>query len=117
MGACGQSSPRDMEPPGVSAQRSPMSPTVLDVRGFRFFFYSRESTGGGLEPPHVHVRKGGGEAKVWIDLNLVEHARGFSPGELRTIREIVARERTLLIEAWNEYFREPPGQGGGGDRT
>ncbi|MCJ7627797.1 MAG: DUF4160 domain-containing protein, partial [Longimicrobiales bacterium] len=39
-----------------------MSPTVLDVLGFRFFFYSREAAGGGLEPPHVHVRKGGGEA-------------------------------------------------------
>jgi len=52
---------------------------------------------------------------VWIDSSVVEHARGFSPGELRAIREIVAREHTLLSEAWNEYFREPPSPEGGGD--
>jgi hypothetical protein len=85
-----------------------MSPTVLEVLGFRFFFYSREATGRGLEPPHVHVRKGGGEAKVWIDSGIVEHARGFSPRELRTIRDIITRERAFLTEAWREYFREPP---------
>ena len=34
-------------------------PTVLLVEGYRFFFFSNE----GQEPPHVHVRKGGGVAK------------------------------------------------------
>lgn len=89
-----------------------MSPTVMEVLGFRFFFYSRESWGGGLEPPHVHVRKGGGEAKVWIDSGEIEHSRGFNPRDRRVIRKIVAEERRFLIEAWNEYFREPPSQGG-----
>lgn len=101
----------------MSPQRSPMSPTVLDVLGFRFFFYSREAAGGGLEPPHVHVRKGGGEAKEWIDSGVVEQAWGFNPGELRAIRKIVAQQRAFLSEAWNEYFREPPSQGRAGNRT
>ena len=37
-----------------------MMPTLLRVEGFRFFFYSNERQ----EPPHVHVEKGDGEAKL-----------------------------------------------------
>lgn len=38
-----------------------MSPTVLRVRGYRFYFFSRE------EPrPHVHVHHANGEAKFWL---------------------------------------------------
>jgi len=33
-------------------------PTVLEIEGFRFFFYS----GDRQEPPHVHIRKAGIEA-------------------------------------------------------
>ncbi|MFN0134324.1 MAG: DUF4160 domain-containing protein [Phycisphaerales bacterium] len=38
-------------------------PTILYEKGFRFAFYSADSG----EPPHVHVRKGGGSAKWWLD--------------------------------------------------
>jgi uncharacterized protein DUF4160 len=37
-------------------------PTLLRIEGFRFFFYSSERQ----EPPHVHVEKGDGEAKLWL---------------------------------------------------
>ena len=37
-------------------------PTILIVRGWRFFFYSNE----GNEPMHVHARKGEAECKYWI---------------------------------------------------
>jgi Domain of unknown function (DUF4160) len=38
-----------------------VSPTVLRVRGYRFYFFSRE------EPrPHVHVHHANGEAKFWL---------------------------------------------------
>lgn len=37
-------------------------PTVLTVEGFRFFFYSNEND----EPPHVHVEKAEGTAKIWL---------------------------------------------------
>jgi len=101
-----------MEPPLICATVRGMSPTVLRAGGFSFFFYSHEAAGAGLEPPHVHVMKGGSEAKVWIDSAKVEHAWGFSPRELRAIRKIVAAKRELLNKAWHEHFREPPGQGG-----
>ena len=35
-------------------------PRLLVVEGFRFFFFS----GKGTEPPHVHVEKGDGYAKL-----------------------------------------------------
>ncbi|HUE89763.1 MAG TPA: DUF4160 domain-containing protein, partial [Vicinamibacterales bacterium] len=39
-----------------------VSPTVLRVKGFRFYFFSRE------EPrAHVHVQHAEGEAKFWIE--------------------------------------------------
>lgn len=85
-----------------------MPPVVLDEDGYQFFFYSREVFGGRMEKPHVHVRKGGGEAKVWIDSAEVVHSRGFSPAELRAIRAIVLERGYLLRRVWDEYFREPP---------
>jgi hypothetical protein len=41
-------------------------PTLLRIEGFRFFFYSTERQ----EPPHVHVEKGDGEAKLWLQPSL-----------------------------------------------
>ena len=38
-------------------------PTVLVIEGFRFFFFSNE----GFEPPHIHVEKGDGHAKWWLE--------------------------------------------------
>ena len=39
-----------------------MSPTIFRVKGFRFFFFSRE------EPRiHVHVHAATGEAKFWLE--------------------------------------------------
>jgi len=37
-------------------------PTVLRWGPYRAFFYSNE----GGEPPHIHVRSGGFEAKFWL---------------------------------------------------
>jgi len=38
-------------------------PTVLNIDGYRFFFYSRENG----EPPHIHVEYGDKLAKYWLD--------------------------------------------------
>jgi hypothetical protein len=38
-------------------------PTVLRWKGYRFFFWSGDRG----EPPHVHVKRDAGEAKVWLD--------------------------------------------------
>jgi len=75
-------------------------PTLLVVEGFRFWFYSNE----GHEPPHVHVSKGGAAAKVWLQPVLIAYSYGFTPSQLRRIRELVFEHQAAFIEKWHEYF-------------
>ncbi|HEU0216881.1 MAG TPA: DUF4160 domain-containing protein [Stellaceae bacterium] len=78
-------------------------PTVFRDSGFRFFFYSDE--GNPREPPHIHVRASGSEAKVWLRRGL-PHAynHGFSTTELRRIRSLIEAHREQIEAAWNEHF-------------
>lgn len=41
-------------------------PTVLTQQGFKFHFYSDE----GNEPAHIHVKKGDGRGKWWLEPTL-----------------------------------------------
>ncbi len=75
-------------------------PTVLRWNGYRFFFYSNE----GQEPPHIHVIKGGGEAKIWLEDLRTQYAHGFSPRDLRGILSKVEDERKMFMDAWKVYF-------------
>jgi hypothetical protein len=77
-----------------------VSPTVLRVRGFRFYFFSREES-----RMHVHVYHANGEAKFWLEPT-VELAANY---ELNAAR---VNEATRLIEehlneirsAWAKHF-------------
>ncbi|MEO6184429.1 MAG: DUF4160 domain-containing protein [Verrucomicrobiota bacterium] len=73
-------------------------PTVLRVKGFRIGFYSSEPD----EPAHVHVHKGGNEAKFWLAPVQLSWNKGFREAELRAIARILAAHETELMEAWNE---------------
>jgi len=75
-------------------------PTLLRVEGFRFYFFSNE----GNEPPHVHVSKGDGVAKVWLATAAVAYSEGLHAGALRRIRELVFANRAMFLNRWNEYF-------------
>ena len=75
-------------------------PTLLQVEGFRFYFFSDERQ----EPPHVHVRKGDSVAKLWLQRVEFVFARGFSRAELRRIRELTLENQVFFVERWNEYF-------------
>jgi hypothetical protein len=78
-------------------------PTVLRRGNARFFFYSDEGTP--REPPHVHVRQAGHEAKLWLRLGLPQaYNRGFSARELRDLREFIEANREQIETAWNEFF-------------
>jgi hypothetical protein len=79
-------------------------PTVLRVDGFRFYFFSNERN----EPSHIHVRKGEGKGKFWLDPVALAWARGLRPGELSRTREIVIENRTVLLEAWHGHFGTTP---------
>jgi Paraquat-inducible protein B len=78
-------------------------PRVLDLDGFRFFFYSNE--GDPREPLHIHVRKERNLAKFWIfpEVALAD-SYGFSSKELNKIRRIIDNNKSRIEEAWNEHF-------------
>lgn len=79
---------------------SPAMPTLLVFEGFRFFFYSRETN----EPPHVHVEKGGGEAKFWLQPVSLDWSARLKPRELSRAEDIVVRNRERFLKAWYAYF-------------
>ena len=76
-------------------------PTALRLFGMQFYYWSREH-----EPIHIHVRKGGAEARFIIDpeVELVEN-KGFKPHELALAEEVISENRQYLVEHWNLYFK------------
>lgn len=78
-------------------------PKVLEINGYRFFFFSNE--GNPLEPCHIHIRKGGALAKFWIEPSIhLADSYGFSSKELREIEDIIDGNVLRIKEAWNEFF-------------
>jgi hypothetical protein len=77
-----------------------VSPTVLRVRGYRFYFFSRE------EPrPHVHVQHARGEAKFWLEPR-VELATdyGLGPTQINAVRKIIEEHVNDIRAAWAKHF-------------
>lgn len=82
-------------------------PTVLKREGYRLYFFSNE--GDPREPPHVHVRKGNDEAKLWLRPEVaVAESFGFNAAELNALLRMVKEEKARIERAWNGHF----GQGG-----
>jgi len=78
-------------------------PVVLRHEGYRFFFYSNEGTP--PEPPHIHLRKAGAEAKFWLtpDVALARNA-GFDSPALTRLAKIITERRWLLEAAWHDHL-------------
>ena len=75
-------------------------PRVLEVEGFRFYFFSNE----GDEPAHVHVEKADAVPKLWLQPVRIACSCGFHSGQLRRIREIAFEHQTVIVERWNEHL-------------
>lgn len=78
-----------------------MSPTVFKLKGYRFFFFSKEE-----RRPHVHVSCADGEAKFWLDpmVELVKN-HGLSTVQIGEMQRIVEERQNELIRAWSSHFR------------
>ena len=74
-------------------------PTILRILGYRFYFYAME----GNEPPHVHIDKGAGTLKVWLDDLRVADSEGLKPAEIRTALKLASEHQKLLKKAWHEF--------------
>jgi hypothetical protein len=77
-------------------------PTVLIIRGFRFFFVSLDRG----EPIHIHVEKEAAYAKFWLKPVRLAKSKGFRAAELSKVRGIIEKYENRFVGAWNEFFSE-----------
>ena len=77
-----------------------MSPTVLRVGPYRFFFFSNE----GSEPPHIHVQRDRRLAKFWLAPGRLARSSNLASHELADIEALVRDNQSALLEAWHEFF-------------
>jgi len=73
-------------------------PVVLRVKGYRFWFYQADLN----EPPHVHVGKGGNEAKYWVSPIELARAGKFRNHELNEIKRILLKHQDYILETWQQ---------------
>jgi Domain of unknown function (DUF4160) len=78
-------------------------PVIFREGGLRYFFFSNE--GAPREPPHVHVKGGGRDAKIWVEPEVsFAESFGFNSRELGHILRVVTENRDLILRAWYEHF-------------
>jgi hypothetical protein len=78
-------------------------PVVFRQGGLRYFFFSNEGTP--REPPHVHAKGGGRDAKIWVEPEVsIAESFGFNSRELAAIIRIVTENRALILRAWHDHF-------------
>ena len=76
-------------------------PTVLVVNGYRFFFYAGDRN----EPAHIHVERGDGIAKIWLEPSVKsKYFLGYKNQEKKEIMAIVYKNYDLLKAKWDEFF-------------
>jgi hypothetical protein len=78
-------------------------PLVFRKGGLRYFFFSNE--GSPREPPHIHVKGGGSDAKIWVEPEIaIAESYGFSSAQLARILETVLDNRDVILQAWDDHF-------------
>ena len=75
-------------------------PTILKIKGYRFFFFSREEL-----RQHIHIYCQEGEAKFWLEPQ-IELAKNYrlSRKQLNEIEKIIEDNYEKFTNAWEEYF-------------
>lgn len=80
-------------------------PTILQINGWRFFFYANE----GNEPMHVHAQKGDMECKYWLKSETFDIQEAFSYGmnakDRREVRQIIYQHFELFEKEWKAFQR------------
>ena len=80
-------------------------PVVFRQSGLRYYFFSNE--GRPPEPPDVHIKGGGRDAKVWLEPDIsIADSYGFNSRELSNIVKTVAENRELILRAWHDHFAD-----------
>lgn len=77
-----------------------MSPTILRIKGYRFYFLSNEEN-----RMHVHIICAEGEAKFWIEpiVSLAIYHK-LSSARLKEIQKLVEEHKNEISKEWKRYF-------------
>ncbi len=73
-------------------------PTILRIKGYRFFFYINDHS-----PPHIH-EKDNSTAKFGLDPIEIIRSKRFNVKEINEIRKLVMQHNELLKTKWHEFF-------------
>jgi hypothetical protein len=77
-----------------------MSPTVFRAHGYRFYFFSREE-----RRLHVHVQHADGEAKFWLEPEIVlAQNYGLRPDHLTAAEQLIREHEHEVRAAWRKHF-------------
>ena len=74
-------------------------PTLFKIFNYRFMFYS-----GDHEPVHIHVVRGGCEAKFNVQPLEMVYNHGFKQHVITLIRSLVEENVDVIAERWQEFF-------------
>ena len=74
-------------------------PTLLNIFGLRFYFYSEEHA-----PVHVHIESNDGRAKIKLvpEIEVIEN-KNIKPKDLKKALTIIKLYKEEFIKSWNEY--------------
>jgi hypothetical protein len=75
-------------------------PTVLEAKGFRFFFFKSEIR----ESPRIHVESGDKYATFRLKPVELDKSIGYDAKEISEIKTIINANLALTTGKWNEYF-------------
>lgn len=74
-------------------------PTVLDLFGIRYFFYS-----GDHEPMHIHLENADGRAKVILEPEIaVEYNHGIKQKDLKKALVMIENYKEEIMESWKQH--------------
>ena len=79
--------------------KTTLMPTIFTLFGYRFFFYANDHT-----PIHVHVTRGGAEAKFNLFPVSIVYNHGFKASELKMIESIIEENEENIANHWNTFF-------------
>lgn len=75
-------------------------PTVLKIKDYRFFFFSREEA-----RMHIHVICPDGEAKLWLEPTVgIATSYKLSNVRLKEIETMTNENFDLFKKAWEAHF-------------
>lgn len=77
-------------------------PTLFELLGIRFYFYSDEHL-----PIHVHIQNGDGRAKVNVYPTIeVVSNNGIRPKDIKKALVIIETYQDDIIDVWRKYHGE-----------